>query len=274
MDAHRSFRIDEFEYLNVGGEAFMGRLYRPHGSNFPGVIDVHGGRWIRNDRFHNVAIAEFLAARGIAVFSIDFRMPPMASYPGSLEDIHFGVRWLKANADRLGIRPNEIGGLAMSSGGHQLLMTAMRPNAEPYGVHPLDGDFDASLKYMVVGSPVVDPVSRFKFSTDNNIEGLIEAHEKFWVPLSTMDDANPQAIVDEGSFEDLPPLSISQGSADSNFDYRDVERFAASYAAKGGEVDLKVYEGEPHSFINRDPTSEASLDAMERMASFIEAHTS
>jgi acetyl esterase len=274
LDAHRSFRIDEFEYLNVGGEAFMGRLYRPHGSNFPGVVDVHGGRWVTRDRFHNAGIAEYLAARGIAVFSIDFRMPPTVTYPGSLHDINFGFRWFKANAEKLGVRPNEIGGLAMSSGGHQLLLSALRPGAEPYGVHPLDADVDASVKYMVMGSPVVDPESRFKFAQETNRDDIVEAHDAYWVPLSTMADGSPQAILDSGVFPTLPPLAIVQGTADSNFDYRDVEKFAADYAAKGGEVDLRLYDGAGHSFITRYPTSEASLDALERMGDFIEAHTS
>lgn len=274
MDAHQPFRIDEFEYLSVGGTTLMGTLYRPHGEDFPGVIDVHGGRWVLRDRFHSAAIAEYLATRGVAVFSIDFRMPPEASYPASLQDINLGVRWLKTNAESLGIRPDEIGGVAMSSGGHQLLMTGLCPTAERYTVHPLDADTDATLKYMVMGSPVVDPVSRFKFAQETGREDLIEAHDKFWVPLTTMDDANPQAILDAGTYEALPPLAIVQGTNDSNFDYRDVERFAASYSEKGGEVALKIYDGQGHSFITRDPTTDASKDAMAHMIDFIKAHTS
>jgi hypothetical protein len=44
------------------------------------------------------------AESGIFVASIDFRMPPVAPHPGSIQDINLGIRWLKANAREFKIR--------------------------------------------------------------------------------------------------------------------------------------------------------------------------
>lgn len=273
MDAHSTIRVDDFTYLTVGGVSLGATLYRPQGSGFPGVVDVHGGRWVANDRFTNAKIAEHLARDGIAVLSIDFRMPPEASYPASIEDIHFAIRWFKANAERLGVRPEAVGGLGTSSGGHQMLLTAMKPLAAPYGTHPLDANVDATLPYMVVGWPVADPIARFEYAKNKGRDDLIEAHDQFWVPLSTMEEGNPQRLLDTKTYDSLPPALILQGSADDNFDYRMNEHFADCYRKAGGEAEFVLYEGEGHSFMVRNHLTEASQDGLERICRFIHAHT-
>ena len=92
---------EDLEYLRVGGTPLLARFYRPEEGPgpFPAVLEVHGGAWTSGDRFNNVAIAEHLAAHGIVVLSIDFRMPPAARYPETVADVNFGIRFLKANAD-------------------------------------------------------------------------------------------------------------------------------------------------------------------------------
>ena len=277
MKPHFSYRIQEFDYLTVDGQALRARLYRPDGDGapVPGVIDIHGGRWIKNDRYHNDRIAETLAGGGIAVLSIDFRMPPTATYPGSLLDINYAIRWFKTHAADFGVDADSIGGIGTSSGGHQLILAGMLPGAAPFGTHPLDGrgDIDASLKFMIAGWPVIDPVRRFAFAKKNGRDDLVAAHTAFWVPLSTMEDGNPPRLLDEGTFEDMPPLLIVQGSNDDNFDYRMVEEFAAAYNAKSGDAAFVLYDGEPHGFINNSPTSDASKDALKRMLAFVRDHT-
>src|ERR1700741_2905490 len=79
----------DLEYLCPhGGAPLLARFYRPEGVGpFPAVLEVHGGAWTSGDRLNNVAIGEYLAARGIVVLSIDFRMPPAVRYPATLADV-------------------------------------------------------------------------------------------------------------------------------------------------------------------------------------------
>src|SRR4051794_12861484 len=81
-------QIEDREYQRPNGVPLLARLYRPDGPGpFPAVLEVHGGAWTGGDRLNNVAIAESLAADGIAVLSIDFRMPPVAHYPAAVADV-------------------------------------------------------------------------------------------------------------------------------------------------------------------------------------------
>jgi acetyl esterase len=119
---------EELEYLRPAGTTpLLARHYRPEGAGpFPAVLEVHGGAWTSGDRLNNVAIGEYLAAHGIVVLSIDFRMPPAARYPETVADVNFGIRFLKANAERFSTRAELVGGLGTSSGGHLLLLNAIR----------------------------------------------------------------------------------------------------------------------------------------------------
>src|SRR5215475_4018225 len=132
-DARYDVRIEEVEYQRQGGRPLLARLYRPAGAGpFPAVLQVHGGAWVNKDRTDNDFIAKALAESGILVTSIDFRMPPEAPYPASLADINLATRWLKARARLYGSRPDWVGTFGTSSGGHQVVLAAMRPEDPRY----------------------------------------------------------------------------------------------------------------------------------------------
>src|SRR5215472_3801280 len=155
--------IEDLEYLRpIGAAPLLARFSRPEGAGpFPGVLEVHGGAWTMGDRLNNVAIGEYLAAHGVVVLSIDFRMPPAARYPEAVADVNFGIRFLKANAERFATRADLVGGLGTSSGGHLLLLNALRPHDPGYAALPLAG-VDAGLAFAVVCWPVADPLARYR----------------------------------------------------------------------------------------------------------------
>src|SRR5258706_14212687 len=131
-------RIEDVEYQRQGGQALLARLYRPAGTGpFPAVVQVHGGAWVNKDRTDNDFIARAFAESGILVASLDFRMPPEAPYPASLADINLGARWLKARARTYGSRPDWVGLFGTSSGRHQGLPGAVRPDDPRYAALPL-----------------------------------------------------------------------------------------------------------------------------------------
>jgi acetyl esterase/lipase len=47
------------------------------------------------------------------------------------------------------------------------------------------------------------------------------------------------------------------------------QRFVAAYRERGGSVELETFEGQPHSFISRDPASAAAGAALARITEFI-----
>jgi acetyl esterase/lipase len=83
--------VEDVEYLRHGDKPLLARLYRPLGTGpFPLIVELHGGAWCHGDRLNDQAINERLARSGVVVAALDFRMPPDASYPGSVADINYG----------------------------------------------------------------------------------------------------------------------------------------------------------------------------------------
>ena len=76
-DPSTSYQVEvsELEYLRHGDEGWLVRIYQPVGAGpFPALVDVHGGAWNRGDRTHSDLRAPQLAATGVVVASVDFRL--------------------------------------------------------------------------------------------------------------------------------------------------------------------------------------------------------
>lgn len=266
---------EDLIYQSPNGKDLSARLYRPDGPGpFPAVLEVHGGAWTSGDRLNNVAIAESLAADGIMVLSIDFRMPPEARYPVASQDVNLGIRFLKANATRFGSRPDLVGSLGTSSGGHLVLLSALRPTDPRYTAIPLAGsDHDASLAFAVACWPVADPLKRYRTVQANGNDRLAAAHDAFWPSVDDMTDANPTLIAQRGEATAKPPVLIIQGTNDNNLTPDMAGGFAMAYAAAGGKVTFESFPGQPHAFIPNAPTAPDSIQALATIRNFIHRHT-
>ena len=277
MDDHvRSYDVifEDLEYGRVDGTPLIARLYRPRGAaGFASMVNVHGGAWVANDRLQMAVINEAIAVSGTAVLALDFRMPPVAAYPASIADINLGIRWLKANIEKFGGSARHVGGIAGSSGGHQLWLNVMRPRDPRYTAHELATDVDASLDFVVVCWPISDPVARYRMARETGNERLVKNHDAYFPTEAAMAEANPQTILERGEAKNLPPALIIQGTADNNVTPDMPDRFVAAYGKAGGKITLRKFEGEPHTFIVLNPTSAASVEAIGLIVDFVRAQT-
>jgi acetyl esterase len=261
--------VEDIEYRGDAAGALLARCYHPDGVGpFPAVLEVHGGAWTAGDRLNNTAIGEYLAANGIVVLSIDFRMPPEARYPETVADVNYGIRFLKANAARFETRADLVGGLGTSSGGHLLLLNALKPDDPRYAALPLPGA-DARLEFAVVCWPVADPLARYHAVQERGNDRLVEAHHQFWPSEAAMAEGSPQLILDRAEPIERPPALIMQGTNDDNLTPDMARNFAAAYTRAGGSIAFHEFPGEPHAFIPRDPSSANAQRALRLIADFI-----
>lgn len=270
--ATHEIEMRDLEYRQDSGGPLLARLYQPRGPGpFPALIEVHGGAWASGDRLNNAPLDEALAKSGIVVLAIDFRMPPQHRYPDSIADIHYATRWLKAHASEFSSRADLVAGLATSSGAHQLLLSALRPNDPRYAALPLAEApaEDASLPYLVLCWPISDPLARYRMAKEKGRTPLVQSHDAYWRSEAEMDEGNPQRIVESGEAASLPPAILLQGTGDDNVTPDMADRFVAAWRAKGGSIELHKFDGQPHTFVMRDPTSDASRQATELARDFV-----
>src|SRR5581483_4751400 len=114
------------------------------------------------------------------VASIDFRMGGADPYPSSLQDINYATRWLKAHAPALQAVPASVGGLSVSSGGHLIMLSAMRPHDPRYAALPLAAAerTDAALAYFISCWGVLDPYGRYRMAQARGNKELIACHDR------------------------------------------------------------------------------------------------
>jgi acetyl esterase len=275
-------KVEDVEYLRHGSLSLLVRLYRPQGPGpFPLVVELHGGAWCRSDRLADAVIHEPLARSGVVVAALDWRQPPVAPYPASLQDIHYGIRWLKARAAELGSRPDLVGSMGNSSGGHQAMLLAMRPFDARYGALPQPAGApaaDATVRCVVLTSPVIDPLGRYHYAKDLKAKGqpypplvdeVLPCHEAFWQTEAAMAEGGPALALERGERVQLPPVLYVQGTDDLAHPRPHLERFVAAYRKAGGVVDLELFGGEGQGFIMRKAGSPASNRAIELIVEFV-----
>ena len=266
----------DLEYRRTEDGPLLARLYQPKGRGpFPALIEVHGGAWASGDRLNNAPLDEALAKSGIVVLAIDFRMPPKHRYPLSIADIHYATRWLKAHAEEFGSRADLVAGLGTSSGAHQLLLSALKPTDPRYAALPLAEapGMDGSLPYLVLCWPISDPLARYRMVKEKGRTPLIQSHDAYWNSEAEMEEGNPLRIVEAGEVASLPPAILLQGTGDDNVTPDMADSFTAAWRAKGGAIDLHKFDGQPHTFVMRDPTADASLRACELARDFVLGHS-
>lgn len=264
--------IRDLAYRQSEDGPLLARLYQPRGSGpFPALIEVHGGAWAGGDRLNNAPLCEALAKSGIVVLAVDFRMPPKHRYPASIADIHYATRWLKAHAGEFGSRADLVGGLGTSSGAHQLLLSALKPSDPRYAALPLaeSPDADSGLPYLVLCWPISDPLARYRMVKEKGRTPLIQSHDAYWNSEAEMAEGNPLRVVEAGEAASLPPAILLQGTGDDNVTPDMADRFTAAWQARGGAIELHKFDGQPHTFVMRDPSSDASRRATELARDFV-----
>ena len=272
-----AFMVKDIVYQRHGGKERLARLYQPAGSGpFPAVLQVHGGAWNNKDRTDGQSTALDLASAGIVVLSIEFRNAPEAPYPASLQDINYGIRWLKTHAGEFGSSADRVGAYGTSTGGHQALLAAMRPDDPRYRALPLAEapDMDAKLAFVVSGWGVLFPLERYKLAKAQGKLDLVKSHETFFGNDETQVEATPALIIERGEKVFLPPALVFQGTKDEWTSVELAERLAAAYRGTGGIFDLQLLEGERHTFVNEHPFAPNSVKAVEMVKAFIKKYGS
>lgn len=108
-------------------------IYRPDDDRtYPAVIMVHGGGWNSGDKSLQAHMAMQIAARGYVAVPVEYRLIPEALYPAGLHDIKTAIRWLRANADSLGVDASKIAVSGCSAGAHLATLAGVTNGSETH----------------------------------------------------------------------------------------------------------------------------------------------
>jgi acetyl esterase/lipase len=262
----------------------LARLFTPRGSGpFPIMVELHGGAWVRGDRLNGNAANEALAKQGVIVAALDFRVPPVAPYPASLADIHYGIRWCKTQAKAWNSRPDWIGAMGTSSGAHQAMLLGMRPDDPRYAALSLPAGaaaVDGTISCVIMVSPVIDPLGRYLYAKGLRQDctppagfaaRVVPMHDQYWQTEEAMAEGAPARILARGERTALPPVLCLARSYEEGHPRPDLNEFVRQYRQAGGKIDVTIFEGEGEGLL-RNLSSPTAQQALEQMTAFIHQH--
>ena len=217
-------------------------LYLPdpgaRASPVPVVVHVHGGGWRRGSRRHPLPAAgdgfyPGLAAAGLAVAAIDYRLSGEARYPAAVDDVRAAVAWARSALPGYGITPGPVALWGDSAGGHLALLAA------------LTGTVSAStaVEGVVAWFPVTDLASVGPPDDDDpqTREALFLGAPPSRVPELAR-AASPLTHVHAGA----PPMLLLHGDSDTLVPAAQSIRFAQALRDAGGTVSLVLVPGASH----------------------------
>jgi len=210
----------------------------------PVIVFFFGGGWSVGTVRHFERQAQYFASRGLVAARADYRVQTRDGVTPDkcVEDARSAVRWLRKNADRLGIDPHRLIASGGSAGGHLAACTAI-----PQSVDAETDDLTISTvpQAMVLFNPAL---SFFHEKLISRINGNEELARKI-SPTLHLSKSSPPALLLYGTADPLK----AQG-----------DEYRKKAEALGVRVDEYAQEGLGHAFFNRSPWMEHTLIAADR----------
>ncbi|MFT3763133.1 MAG: alpha/beta hydrolase [Pseudoxanthomonas sp.] len=190
------------------------------------IVLFHGGGWTVGEAKWIEPTARLMADVGLVAVSVEYRLADQAETTpyDSVADARAALRWVRRNAQRLGVDPQRIAAGGISAGGHIAASTAVFD--EPFG-----DEVSARPDALVLWSAAVAVGDDGWFARLNGGRARAAA-------------LSPDLYVRPG----LPPAVMLQGAEDSVTPAAGAERFCQRMRTSGNRCELTVYPGVGHLF--------------------------
>lgn len=161
-------------FSSPGGKDLFLDWYRPDDKElYPGLVTIHGGGWTSGTKQGFTTIAKDLAAKGYVVANIEYRLATEARFPAAVIDCKAAVRWMRENAEMIGVDPEKIGAVGGSAGGHLAAMLATTGDHEDFIEGKAHAEISDALDAVVIMGAGVDQVARVKAAPNQRIKNCI-----------------------------------------------------------------------------------------------------
>lgn len=216
------------------------RVYRPNHPNGKVVLVCGGGGYFRIQLWKESSpAARWLQNRGYTVFELIFRLPNdgwEASAP--FADAQRAMKIIRSRAAEFGVRPDSIGIMGFSAGGHLAGYTALRPDQPLYSGKDQFEAVSARPDFAALLFPVVS--LRKPYDTTRTRREIIG------------DNPSPEAqeawSLDSHASADAPPTIIFSAADDPITPPGHGIALFQALKAKGAAAELHIFEEGGHGW--------------------------
>jgi acetyl esterase/lipase len=230
-------------YKTVGEVKLNMYLYYPDGhqptDQRPAIVFFFGGGWRGGSPQQFEKQCEYFASRGIVAMAADYRVLSRQKVRANscVADAKSAIRWVRSQADRLGVDPRRIVASGGSAGGHIAACTGVITGFDETSE---DAEISSRPNAMVLFNPalVLAPVDGELPLRDPH-----KLRERMGVEPKKL---SPYHHVAAG----MPPTLILHGKADTTVPYKTVQWFTEAMEQAKNRCELAGFKGQPHGFFN------------------------
>lgn len=233
----------------------------PGTSNGIGLLLIHGGGWMQGDRSQLRGYGVLLGRKGFTSVSCEYRLSDEAIWPAQIHDVKAALRWMRAEADRLGIDGDRIAVSGNSAGGHLALVVAGTPNRSEFegegGNSGVSTDVAAAISFY-------PPVRLNEYGPPE----ALTMHGRLFGPAAskeTVAGASPNTHISPS----FPPTMLVHGGKDELVPVNESNVMYRGLVEAGVDTELHVFAGQPHGF---DASPALGRQCAEIMALFLERY--
>ena len=221
-------------YKTIGDVKLNLYIFYPEGhkpsNKRPAAVFFFGGGWSGGTPTQFEQHCRYLASRGMVAMAADYRV---RSRNGTtpfecVKDGKSAVRWIRANAKKLGVDPERIAAGGGSAGGHVAAATGTLTGLEEPGE---DTSISSRPNALLLFNPVYDN------GPDGYGYDRVQDRYKEISPIHNIRHDAPPTIVFLGTKDKLIPVATAE-------DYK------ARMEKVASRCDLHLYEDQPHGFFN------------------------
>jgi acetyl esterase len=206
----------------------------------PVIVFFFGGGWTGGNVDQFEPQARYFAQRGLVAVRADYRVKSRHDVTPveCVEDAKSAVRWLRQNADKLGIDPDAVVAAGGSAGGHLAACTALCPTLDA------DGE-DLQVSSRPNALVLFNPVLRF--------DSVPQLMSRIGKDAQVGKRISPTLHL----AKDSPPVILFFGKDDPLM--AQCDEFVAKAKKLGHKTELFIADGVGHGFFNKSPWQERTL---------------
>ena len=239
-------RVEDLRIPMRDGQLVQARLFAPysksHASPSPTLVYFHGGGFtIGSIQTHNVLCRELARIGQCAVISVDYRLAPEHRFPVATNDAWDALQWVSKFAESMGLQANALAVGGDSAGGTLAAVCA---------IHARDAGLKLALQLLIYPGTAArqETTSHNTYQSGFMLDkATVDWFFDHYIDAKDRDDWRFAPMLAE-RHDGLAPAWIGLAECDPLVDegvaYADMLRMA------GVKVDLEIYHGVVHGFVN------------------------
>lgn len=243
--------ISDIRYKDAIKDYGLLDIYLPDADEFPVFIYFHGGGLEKGNKSEADLYARFLADKGIATVTANYRMYPDAKYPDFIEDAALAVNWAYKNMPSYGKCTKFFIGGTSAGAFLSMMLCFDKKYLAPYGIDPenVDGFIHNAGQ----------PTAHFNVLRERGID----------TRRVICDETS--ALYHIGLYENYPPMLFFVADNDMECRYEQTMLTIATlkhFGCSEDKITLRVLEGKHCNYVFKEPIDGKS-EYGDAMAEFI-----